>query len=82
MENPEFPCHSIREVPLLQNDLRYFVSFHEDVRYRMTRMLLNFFLPIAEKWRLVPPPPFSRPPPRLSLNAHRRTPRMIEIPHV
>jgi len=48
-QNPEYPCVGIREIPLLENtDLRYFVSFHQDKRYRTLRMIVNFYLPILE----------------------------------
>jgi hypothetical protein len=47
--NREFPCLSIREVPLMDIDLKYFVSFHTDARYRTPRMMINLFVPIADR---------------------------------
>jgi hypothetical protein len=46
--NKEFPCLSIREVPLIETDIKYFLSFHSDARYRTPRMMINLFLPIPD----------------------------------
>jgi hypothetical protein len=46
--NTEFPCLSVKEIPVLESDLRYFVSFHIDPRYRTARMIINIFLPIVK----------------------------------
>jgi len=45
--NVEFPCLAIKEVPILKSDLKYFISFHSDPRYRAARMIINIFIPIA-----------------------------------
>ena len=42
--NSEYPCVSIKEIPLLESDLKYFVSFHRDARYRSLRMVINIYL--------------------------------------
>ncbi|PHR59837.1 MAG: hypothetical protein COA47_08605 [Robiginitomaculum sp.] len=44
--NDEYPCLSIKSVPILEANLRYFVSFHKDSRYRSLRMMINIFIPI------------------------------------
>jgi hypothetical protein len=46
--NADYPCLSVREIPLVETDLRYFVSFHSDPRYRTPRLVMNFYLPIRE----------------------------------
>ena len=46
--NRKFPCISVTEISLIDFDLKYFVSFHRDGRYKMLRMMLNIYLPIAE----------------------------------
>ncbi len=44
--NPDYQCISIKEIPVMDTNLRYFVSFHRDPRYRMARMMINILLPI------------------------------------
>ncbi|MCT0211701.1 MULTISPECIES: hypothetical protein [Synechococcales] len=44
--NPDYQCISIKEIPVMEANLRYFVSFHRDLRYRMLRMMINILLPI------------------------------------
>lgn len=44
--NPDYQCISIKEIPVMDSNLRYFVSFHHDPRYRMARMMINILLPI------------------------------------
>jgi hypothetical protein len=45
--NIDYPCIAIREIPILKSDVKYFVSFHDDPRYRSARMVLNIYVPIV-----------------------------------
>jgi hypothetical protein len=49
LNSAEFSCLAVKEIPILKSDLRYFISFHQDARYRMARMMINIYVPIAEK---------------------------------
>ena len=44
--NKEYPCLGIYDIKLLDSDLKYFVSFHEDKRYRSPRMVINVYFTI------------------------------------
>lgn len=46
INNLDYPCFSIREIPIIETEIRYFISFHTDIRYRSLRMMINIFLPI------------------------------------
>lgn len=44
----DYPCYSIKEIPLLDTDVYYFLSFHKDDRYRGLRLMICIYLPIPE----------------------------------
>lgn len=47
--NTEFRCLGIKEIPILDGDMKYFISFHSDSRYRSPRMMINIYLHIPSK---------------------------------